>query len=811
MKAENQWKSCIGAVMLLLLIPSVTAIIPDNAYISVDNLENSAANTYDLAIVWRYTSNAQRMGWSECRGSGVQDCINPTTWNDPTRWNSEPVIPQQNLNRLYEERKMTDGKDAYDYYVFGTYTPGTGSPQSTPPAAGETPPPEAAPASTGVDTPSQHDSESVPESAESGSSTTMPSVVAPWASRPSQQTSAQPSGTAAPPDSTALDYLLTLAKYGIGQVTSGENVIPGVYMYIDKTDEKEYYVKINDLRITELNSQNGEATNVVTTLTPFQDAGGNLAGYSATTTNTVGSGRNAVEYVVSFDPDGSGDVGSVQFPPRQIADVRMGEDGKLLVRITADRGKAEYVYSGGESPVYQRADGSGSLQIVQREGSQYTVVTEYGDNRGSPADDRVTITLPDGRTLSGQEYNGRELLDGARPIATFSQNGRIETDFVNDNPPNKPRTVYDPALDPQHPQAVYSYQYNGKGDLVDVKGYDIVAGGERRVVSYAPDGDTKHMWQYSYDQAGKFTTVTGLPGCESGCTFEQLQARKDQACRGQETPACKAIKDALGNLKSSFWESWDRMRRAAGAGVGICGILDMFSVSCGDSLFPAYDDFLQNTVIGNVISGETSALCTMWSDNPPSGGNVALGPTGFASAWIAGESITLREVSGNRQARAQSEYLYKVTFEVTPSGIVDGECREQMITVKVTLGGQLVDLNFDNQTNDQDTIKIKCNKGGYSATGSRAVVRYTNTDPTGKNICLEFNGDLNSFFRTSLDNGKLCNRLVPVEQNGDDFTCSWCLFGETGFVEYEAGGEAGQPRPGEGEPGENRPNIGNPR
>ncbi|HLC66129.1 MAG TPA: hypothetical protein VJK52_00635, partial [Candidatus Nanoarchaeia archaeon] len=284
------------------------------------------------------------------------------------------------------------------------------------------------------------------------SSAGLPPINAPGAS-----SSAPTQGTAMP-NTAARDFIDAIFD---GRVDNSIGPVigkPGVFYTLDRA--QEVYFKVDGDQITWLDPQTLAPTGVVTTLAAIEGAQGTIARYSATTTRTVGKGRNAVEFVLNFDPDASGSAAAIEFAQGMVTDVQERE-GRLIVRIAADNGKAEYVYNANANR-FERADGSGAVEMAQQGSTKYTVVTEYGANRASPQDDRVSITLPDGRILRGQAYSGGELRDGDRTIATFSANGRIETDFLDGNT-NKPKTIYDPG----HPNVVFAVRYDNKGKVMD--------------------------------------------------------------------------------------------------------------------------------------------------------------------------------------------------------------------------------------------------------------------------------------------------------------------------------------------------------
>ncbi len=160
--------------------------------------------------------------------------------------------------------------------------------------------------------------------------------------------------------------------------------------------------------------------------------------------------------------------------------------------------------------------------------------------------------------------------------------------------------------------------------------------------------------------------------------------------------------------------------------------------------------------------------------------------------------------TGNTSAMAarhpSDRYLYKLTFQITPSNMVEGKCEQQTIAVKATVDGRQVDLDFDGRITSKDTIRLQCDKGGYTATGSRAIVRYVADQPG--TACLEFDGSLNGLFKMALDGNQLCNRIVSIE-DASDFSCPECAFGDHAVV-------TGWPEEEPAQDTENRPTIGNP-
>lgn len=258
---------------------------------------------------------------------------------------------------------------------------------------------------------------------------------------------------------------------------------------------------------------------------------------------------------------------------------------------------------------------------------------------------------------------------------------------------------------------------------------------------------------------------------------------------------CSKVGSAI-SATVGVWDRFKSMARGAAAGQGLCWVLKLFKADCGDKIFKQYDEFMQQTVLGNVLSGDTSKLCQMWTKASDTN-DIAITPSGGAAAWAAAEVTELKDPTGSNDTVS---YLYKITFDVSTSGIVDSGCENKLVPFRIELDSDVLDINLNNDTSD-DTIRVKCDGGGYRATGSRTIVRYY--PKRYAKICIHFLDaeQLNSFFRKQLDNGRFCNTVAKGGQEYKGSRCTWCIFG--------SGSHPDEENPSTGVI-ENRPNVVNP-
>lgn len=523
-------------------------------------------------------------------------------------------------------------------------------------------------------------------------------------------------------------------------------------------------------------------------------------GYSATTTVSYSTGRNTITYVTAFDGNADGVVepGNAFRPQDRVTSVSVNANGITVVQTDINPG-VEYIYSrtGVDGALFS-ALGEGTIRVIETGQSASYLIRDFGSN-GEPdtQGDQYTLVLPDNRRVQGTAFTADgQLLDGERPVAAITADG-IQANFRNIGGEYRPTTIM------RADGVTFQRTYDKDGNILTSTGY--VNG--RAVAQYNGEERGEPAVQYQYNERGQLAGIKDSRVCPTGeCTFEEYNRRRKIACdANQKSTDCERMNQVVDPFRAGFWDRWGALRQGTAAGQGFCSLIDMLGASCGDSLFPAFDDFMQNTVIGNVLSGETSALCTLWTDNAEESGAVALGPGGFAAAWVAAEYIPFSEPEERNgtliaDAPPRAQFLTKITFEVRPNGIVGGECKEQIVTVRVLLDGQLIDLDFNGRVDDADTIKLQCDKGGYSAVGRNAVMRYLNSQPN--TVCLEINGDLNNLFELSLEGGKLCNKVVAIEAPRGNFECTTCVFGDTPID--------GPSEPPPATSNERRPQVGNP-
>ncbi|MBI1969949.1 hypothetical protein HYS48_04610 [Candidatus Woesearchaeota archaeon] len=490
------------------------------------------------------------------------------------------------------------------------------------------------------------------------------------------------------------------------------------------------------------------------------------------------------------------DVIPADFQP---VSVRLDADGKELFEVaygtkkgigTFENGK--FTFQDGKAKVTVEAKGDGIYLETRVEGDKklgYTLYCPVCPGEGIAAQ----YANQDGNKLYNVK-DGKEVL-----VAQINKDGLIETSFRKDG---KPLVAFDPMNGYRH-----IYEYDDKGNLKRTTTYAVLPDGRQRIEAYEEEGiKVDYLW--GTDDKGRMLIVGIKIGDGASMPLEEIQkcARNKDQCKGIDQKAAKA---AIQPLKPTFFQRFRAVARGAAAGAGICNILSEFGVDCGDSMFKAYDEFMQETVIGNVLSGETSALCTQWSEGGEN--SVALGKGGHPAAWIAGEKVALEYPAGTGNQTVVKEYLYKITFDVETSGMLD-DCKEQLISFAPELGGNLIDLNLDGKADQQDIIRVQCNSGGYSALGGDTLVRYDANDQ--KVVCLKFydTGNFNRLFKMGLQEDRLCNRIADLGKERYDFTCDYCILGgDSGVREVvrdfreEATGIPSQP-----ENKENRPQINNP-
>ena len=197
----------------------------------------------------------------------------------------------------------------------------------------------------------------------------------------------------------------------------------------------------------------------------------------------------------------------------------------------------------------------------------------------------------------------------------------------------------------------------------------------------------------------------------------------------------------------------------------ICNIASHWSV-CRINWEDNIEDFYENNVFGQLISGRWENRICSWSVDPPPPGTISgVGaPSGRGSFWITGEKLILENpVTGI------SNYRYKVTFEVSPIGICNQGMDTEELKFEIELKGDQGDYTLVNPETDEPGIEIRCDKAPYSATGDAGVIVTFNSQEDVYDFnkaCIHFENPgtiLRGIRDKYLDNDRYCHSIKEIQ------------------------------------------------
>ena len=388
------------------------------------------------------------------------------------------------------------------------------------------------------------------------------------------------------------------------------------------------------------------------------------------------------------------------------------EDGSKGI-LLEDKNQFVYGDSGDEiTHTLQAIEGGSLLEYYKDESEDYGTIKISIDKKVGDEIEKETIIF-DGI----YDENKKIIKKGDKLIAEIDENGRILTDF---NEEGIPQTIHYPANNEFCGTYAFGKVQNDKSEKIFLSGYEPIAfkteSGDLIIITTDDDGNRI------------YTDIKRNILNENSAGVKEAKAMVIKSKIGPAFYA--AVEGARGGIAlSNLLNSW----------------LDIDFIN---KWRKKSDEFFSQTVIGRIISGK-------WEESVCHS-KIEKIPNSVAVVNINGEMGFAAHVEGERSAAITTSnetlYFYKITFGVNPYGMGN-------ITFELLIDGNKADLDGDGTA---DKIKLEADET-YSGTGENAVVRYK--DKIYEEVCIKFYNteNLNTEFRNSLKNDKLCNKINEVD------------------------------------------------
>ena len=308
-------------------------------------------------------------------------------------------------------------------------------------------------------------------------------------------------------------------------------------------------------------------------------------------------------------------------------------------------------------------------------------------------------------------------------------------------------------------------------------------------------------------------------GFDTGTTYSLGQVATE-ACKGQAdqaaVTACKEKFTAASATDKAFID-WIREQQkfTFGEGVSLGGQLWGLGEKFGffteaSNPMAQLNAFFTETKEGLFLSGNwEKSICWETTDfNNPNDGIAFVPGTETVGVWVAGEYTKYRHPSVNDSSKIITEYIYRITSVVNPSGLTINSGTENCFDIldfKYYLDNSVIDIDLDGKG---DTVRLVCDSSPYSLTGGNTIIRYSKK--VYGIVCIQFITIpfLKSGFSSQLSGGKLCAPIVPTGTQIME-SCPYCppILTGAGATGPFAGSSAVAPYSA---PSESRPGVANP-